>query len=71
MTKKYAIVENKKVHIGDMVGFKSDYEQYGTIVKINGVGKNAVLELHDPDGFGGDYLRYARYTDMEAKRCWL
>ena len=59
MTKKYAIVENKKVHIFPIILFTAGF----SIVFIF-FGATATL-------FGGDYLRYARYTDMEAKRCWL
>ena len=66
-----ALVENKEVRIGDIVGFKSDYEQYGKIVDIKGYGKNAELELYDSDGFGGDYLRYDTHTWVDANRCWL
>ena len=68
---KYATIDNKKVKVGDIVGFKSDYEQYGKIINIKGFGENAMLELYDPDGFGGDYLRYDTHTSVEAKRCWL
>ena len=68
---KCATVDKKQVKIGDWVGFKSDHEQYGKIVDIEGCGKNAILKLHDPDGFSGDYLRYDTHTSVEAKRCWL
>ncbi len=68
---KTAIVDNKEVKIGDIVGFKCDYEQYGEIVKIHGSGKRAMLTLFREDGFGDEYNRYATHTDMEAERCWL
>lgn len=55
------------VKVGDVVGFKSDHEQYGKIVKI--VGDR--LHLHNPNGFGGDYLRYATDTVECAGDCWI
>ena len=69
--KSYAIVDNKVVHIGDHVGFKSDIEQSGKIVSIQGKGKDAILELYSKDGFQGDYLRYDQYTEEPARECWL
>lgn len=66
-----AIVEGKPVKVGDVVCFKSDYEQTGEIVKIEGAGTTAKLHLHDPNGFGGEYLRYATDTVEDADRCWL
>ena len=55
------------VKVGDAVGFKSDFEQYGTITKIVG----DMLHLHNPSGFGGDYLRYAQDTVQHAGDCWI
>ena len=60
-----------KVFVGDCVGFKSDYEQGGKITKIQGNGKRASLTLSNPDGFGGDYLRYATETQEDADDCWV
>jgi hypothetical protein len=62
-----ASVEGKVVKVGDVVGFKSDYEQYGKITAING----SKLTLYNPNGFGGDYLRYAETTVEDARDCWL
>ena len=68
-----AIVEGKVVKIGDIVGFKSDFEQYGKIIAIKnsnwGTGK--VLVLENKAGFGGDYLRYATITEELASDCWI
>ena len=55
------------LNVGDTVGFKCDIEQSGTITKIEGT----TLHLNDPDGFGGEYLRYAENTTEDASRCWL
>lgn len=55
------------VKIGDVVGFKSDFEQVGKIVKIDG----DRLTLKNPDGFGGEYLRYAKTTVEMASDCWI
>jgi len=56
-----------EVKIGDHVGFKSDHEQYGKITAISG----EMLTLENPNGFGGDYLRYATVTTEPADRCWM
>lgn len=71
----YALVQGMndelvKVYVGDYVGFKSDHEQSGKIIKIIGSGRRASLVLHDPNGFSGDYLRYATETQEDADRCW-
>lgn len=62
-----------EVKVGDVVGFKSDYEQRGKIVKITrsqwGSGYNLTLE--NPDGFGGEYLRYATTTVERDSDCWI
>jgi FKBP-type peptidyl-prolyl cis-trans isomerase 2 len=62
-----AKVEGQTVKVGDVVWFKSDYEQAGRIVKIEG----DRLTLHNPHGFGGEYLRYATETVERAQDCWL
>ena len=60
-----------ELNVGDVVGFKSDHEQYGKITKIVR-GQNGVqLHLHNPNGFGGDYLRYATDTVEYAEDCWV
>ena len=56
-----------RVKMGDMVDFKSDYEQIGEVVKIEG----DRLYLYNADGFGGAYLRYASFTWEDADRCWV
>jgi len=62
-----AKVEGKEVKVGDIVGFKSDYEQYGEIINI----EKDSLTLYNPHGFGGYYLRYATRTVESADKCWL
>jgi hypothetical protein len=60
------------VKVGDVVGFKSDYEQYGKITAIENAkwGRGKLLTLENPNGFGGDYLRYATKTTESADDCW-
>ncbi len=60
-------MEMYPVKVGDWVGFKSDYEQSGQIVAING----DELTLENEHGFGGDYLRYQTTTVEPADRCWI
>jgi hypothetical protein len=68
----YKLVECK---VGDVVCFKSDYEQCGRIEKIEKVNTGwkprVQLTLFRADGFGGDYLRYATKTVVDADDCWL
>lgn len=68
-----AIVDGQTVNIGDVVCFKSDYEQSGKIVAIKPApwGRGKVLVLENPNGFGGDYLRYVTRTEESAEDCWL
>jgi hypothetical protein len=60
-------VSGKTVKVGDVVCFKSDYEQCGRIAKIDG----DKLTLTNPNGFGGEYLRYAKKTIELASDCWI
>jgi hypothetical protein len=68
-----AVVDGKTVNVGDVVCFKSDYEQCGKIIAIksgNGFG-GKVLVLENENGFGGEYLRYATQTQELASDCWI
>jgi hypothetical protein len=56
-----------RVEVGQVVGFKSDHEQYGKITKIEG----DMLTLENENGFGGEYLRYATVTKERASDCWI
>ncbi len=56
--------ESIEINVGDWVGFKSDYEQSGQVVSIEGSGRSARVRLHDDNGFGGEYLRYATDTTV-------
>ena len=68
-----AIVDGQVVKVGDVVGFKSDYEQHGQIVAIkqSPFGNSKILVLENKNGFGGDYLRYATRTEELASDCWI
>lgn len=67
-----AIVEGTTVTIGDYVGFKSDIEQSGTIVKIKRNMMGSVeLTLEDTDGFSGDYIGGQTITTELASDCWV
>jgi len=59
------------VKVGDWVDFKSDHEQSGRITKIESHRYGTRLHLHNPEGFGGEYLRYAKNTVVEAGDCWI
>ncbi len=66
ITKDY---DGNEIKVGMVVGFKSDYEQSGRVIQISQDGR--MLRLVNPDGFGGDYLRYATETWEDACRCWV
>lgn len=60
--------------VGDVVCFKSDYEQCGKIVAIKQSlmgSKVLVLEALDDEGFGGDYINGAMRTQEMASDCWV
>lgn len=60
--------------VGDVVCFKSDYEQVGRIVKITQSlmgNKVFVLESTSPEGFGGDYIGGQDRTQELASDCWV
>ena len=66
-----AIVDGHEVKVGDWVSFKADIEQSGKIIKINGSGKTATLDLEDISGFEGGYIGGETLHTHEAERCWL
>jgi len=62
------------MQVGDVVCFKSDYEQCGRIVKIKQsiMGSRVfVLESTSPEGFGGDYIGGQDITQELASDCWV
>ena len=61
-------IEGKEVKIGDYVGFKSDIEQSGKIVKIH---RHGMITLYNEYGFQGDYIGGQQYTDVSPKDCWV
>lgn len=63
-----AVVDHKHVTIGMYVCFKSDYEQCGKVVKING---DLLTLFRDNEGFGGDYIGGENYTVQHARDCWI
>ena len=63
-----ARVDGHPVKVGDSVCFKSDVEQSGTIVKIQG----DILTLQaGPNGFEGGYIGGSEYTTEYAWDCWF
>jgi hypothetical protein len=57
----------KEIKIGQTVGFKSDVEQYGKVIAING----ASLRLSNPNGFDGGYIGGQTETWVTASDCWI
>ena len=63
-----ARVDGHTVYVGDVVSFKSDIEQSGRIVKIDG----DILTLQaGPNGFQGDYIGGCEITTEYTWDCWL
>lgn len=59
------------VKVGDVVCFKSDTEQCGTVkeIKRNNFGR-AELVLTSKNGFRGDYIGGSLVTSQLASDCW-
>lgn len=64
-----AKVEGQIVKVGDVVGFKSDVEQYGVITAIKG--NNLTLKAGGEGCFHGDYIGGSTSTVVSADRCWI
>ena len=67
-----ATVDGQEVKLGDVVCFKSDYEQYGTIVAMRrNLGGHWVLTLENTNGFIGEYIGGETQTQELAQDCWI
>jgi hypothetical protein len=67
-----ATVDGQEVKLGDVVGFKSDIEQYGEIVAMRrNLGGHWVLTLENTNGFSGDYIGGETQTQELAQDCWI
>ncbi len=68
-----ATVDGKRVQIGETVSFKSDVEQYGTLIEIEKRGAYTALHLKSPhvEGFEGEYIGGQDSTWVAASSCWL
>ena len=66
-----ATVEGKQVKVGDVVCFKSDVEQCGTITHIAPCwNKSHTLTLSSKYGFSGDYIGGETTTTVNSRDCW-
>ena len=65
-------IDGKTIKVGDVVGFKRDIEQCGTVVKITQdfMGR-PLLTLESWNGFDGDYIGGNQFTVELASDCWL
>ena len=71
-----AVVDGKTVKVGDVVGFKSDFEQYGKIIKIAkaSYGRGTIeltLQSSSDSGFDGEYIKGDKTTVERAEDCWI
>lgn len=62
-----AMVDGKRVEVGDWVCFKCDIEQGGRITRI--VGNRLTLE--NENGFDGEYIGGEYTTVVDARDCWI
>jgi hypothetical protein len=68
---KTAQVDGQTVGIGDVVCFKSDIEQSGTIVDIKKTYMGTSLVLQSEFGFEGGYIGGETITTELASDCWI
>ena len=66
-----AIINGKKVTIGDEIYFKCDVEQSGELKEIKNTKEGVVLVLVNEDGFSGGYIGGDTETEMEVDHCWF
>ena len=59
------------VVVGDVVSFKCDVEQCGTVVEIYQSAAGPTFVLENEHGFSGHYLRGKTRTNELAKTCWV
>lgn len=60
------------MQVGDVVCFKSDIEQCGTIIKIKtDIMGRKVLVLQSEYGFEGEYIGGQEITQELASDCWV
>ena len=68
---KTARVDGQTVTIGDVVSFKSDIEQSGTIVDIKQTYSGVALTLQSEFGFEGSYIGGEEITTELGRDCWI
>jgi hypothetical protein len=68
---KKAIVDGQEVRIGDVVCFKSDIEQSGTVVDIKKTYMGTSLVLQSEFGFEGGYIGGETIHTELASDCWV
>lgn len=59
------------IKVGQVVGFKSDFEQYGTIIEIRRTRYGYKLLLGNEYGFEGDYIEGERETIVDGDEIWI
>lgn len=62
-------MNSNEVKVGDVVEFKSDYEQCGEVVQMSHDGY-LVLKSRSERGFGGDYIGGNETHRVHVSQCW-
>jgi hypothetical protein len=63
---------HKEIKVGDWVGFKSDIEQYGQVIRIGERhhGTLYMLTLKNENGFDGGYIGGETETTIFSDQAW-
>jgi len=65
-------IDGVTVRVGDSVGFKSDVEQGGKIIKIKKAQWGGYeLTLENKSGFEGGYIGGDTVTTINSRDCWV
>ena len=67
---KTCMVHDVLVKIGDVVAFKSDFEQWGKVIDIKKLWMGDQLVLENIHGFDGQYIGGSTITTQMARDCW-
>jgi len=67
---KTCMVHDVLVKIGDVVAFKSDFEQWGKVIDIKRDWMGDQLVLENTHGFDGHYIGGSTITTQMARDCW-
>jgi hypothetical protein len=68
---KPTVTDLRRLSYGDVVNFKSDFEQMGRIKGFADGGLVVVLESLDEEGFDGAYSKGLRHISQPIGKVWI